>query len=249
MPHLPISTAERFRGRSPAGRYGDVIEELDWSVGEIQKALTDLSLDRNTLQVFMSDNGPWINAGTRMWQEGMTVQDVGTAGALRESKGSTYEGGVRVPGIVRWPAGVPAGRVSSDMASNLDWLPTFAHLAGAPLPAGLTLDGNDITALLKGTGPSATREFIYFAGNTPQAVRQSKWKLRVAPAGRQGGAGRGAGPGGGAAGADPLVELYDMDADPYERDNVAPAHPEIVARLRARLDAVAAEVLGSGAQR
>jgi arylsulfatase A-like enzyme len=235
MPHLPISTSEAFRGRSPAGRYGDVIEELDRSVGEIMNTLRELNLDRNTLSVFMSDNGPWINAGDRMWQEGMTVHDVGTAGALRDAKGTTYEGGMRVPGIVHWPAGIPAGQVSSDMASNMDFLPTFARLAGATLPAGLRLDGHDITDLLAGKGPSATHELFYFAGNALQGVRQDKWKLRVTT---PGGRGRG---GAAAAPVEPLVELYEMDVDPYERYNVAAAHPDVVSRLRARLEAFRVE--------
>jgi len=225
MPHLPISTPERFRGRSRGGPYGDVIEELDWSVGEVLNALKTAGVDRDTVAVFMSDNGPWTNAGDRMWQEGMTLQHVGSAGPLRDAKGTTYEGGVRVPGIVRWPARIRAGQVSSEMATNMDFLPTFAHLAGTPLPPNRPLDGHDITSLLTGTGPSATNEFFYFAARNLQAVRSGPWKLRAVAA---------------------AVELYDLDVDPYERFNVASRHPDVVERLRARLEAFRAETQAAG---
>src|SRR4029453_15532990 len=134
MPHLPISASTRFQGHSREGRYGDVIEELDWSVGEVLTTLKTLGLDRNTLVVFMSDNGPWLNAGPRMMQGGVEPWDVGSPGSLRGSKGTSYEAGFRVPGIIRWPGTIPAGQESAAVASNLDIFPTVLQMAGVPLP-------------------------------------------------------------------------------------------------------------------
>jgi arylsulfatase A-like enzyme len=134
MPHLPVGVPASFQGRSRAGRYGDAIEEIDWSVGEVLDALKAANVDRNTVTVFFSDNGPWANATARSFQETQTLWDVGWAGLLRGTKGTTWEGGVRVPGIVRWPDGIPAARVSADMASELDLFPTLVRLAGGKVP-------------------------------------------------------------------------------------------------------------------
>ncbi|MGH9310691.1 MAG: sulfatase family protein, partial [Vicinamibacterales bacterium] len=124
MPHLPLSTSERFRGHSRAGLYGDVIEEIDWSVGQVLRTISERALDRRTIVIFTSDNGPWLSAPPRMMQAGVQRWDVGSAGALRDSKASTYEGGFRVPGVIRWPGRIPAGQVSAEMISGLDLFPT-----------------------------------------------------------------------------------------------------------------------------
>ena len=229
MPHLPVGVPASFQGRSRAGRYGDAIEEIDWSVGQVLDALTSSGLDRNTVTVFFSDNGPWTNATARSFQETQTLLDVGWAGLLRGSKGTTYEGGVRVPGIVRWPAQIPAGQVSADYASALDLFPTLVRLAGGTIPDDRPMDGYDVLPLLTGKGPSPRRELFHFQGARPEALRAGSWKLRAAaPQGRSGDA--------------VTFELFDLDRDPGERLDVAREHPEVVARLRARLDAFAASI-------
>ena len=230
MPHLPVGVPASFQGRSRAGRYGDAIEEIDWSVGQVLDALKASNLDRNTITVFFSDNGPWANAEARSFQETQTLWDVGWAGLLRGTKGTTWEGGVRVPGIVRWPDGIPAGRVSADMASELDLFPTFVHAAGGRIPDD-RYDGwiRSHAAARAAQGPSPRHELFYFQGAVPEAVRIDGWKLRlVAPEGR---AER-------QAAATP--ELYDLERDPGERFDVAKDYPDVVARLRARLKAFAA---------
>ena len=220
MPHIPIASSEEFRGHSLAGRYGDVVEELDWSVGQVLAALKERRIDSNTVTVFMSDNGPWLGMSFQLYDRGprgVKLQgDIGWSGMLRDGKGTTFEGGIRVPGIVRWPGTVPGGRVSSDIVSILDWFPTFVNAAGGKMPADRPIDGVDITALLRGTGPSARKDLFYFFQSKLEAVRDGEWKLRVATAGPQ---------------------LFNLSTDPAERYNVAATNPEIVARLQAKMDA------------
>ena len=236
MPHLPVGVPARFQGRSRAGRYGDAIEEIDWSVGQVLDALKASNVDRNTVTVFFSDNGPWANAEARSFQETQTLWDVGWAGLLRGTKGTTWEGGVRVPAIVRWPDGI-AGRVSADMVSELDLFPTFVHAAGARIPDDRTMDGYDLLPLLRGEGSSVRHELFYLLGAVPEAVRIDAWKLRLAgPAGR-------AGVGGSAV---TTPELYDLDRDPGERFDVAKDYPDVVARLRTRLNAFEASLRSKG---
>jgi arylsulfatase A len=275
MPHVPIGTSEEFRGRSRAGRYGDVVEELDWSVGEVQKTLTEMKLDRNTIIVYMSDNGPWVSVGERLYdrKERGTKElgDVGWAGLLRGAKQSTWEGGVRVPAVVRWPAMIPGGRISADMVSTMDLYTTFVRAAGAAVPSDRPVDGVDILPLLRGTGPAPRSEFFYFAGANLQGVREGAWKLRVAAdasadGSRQGGRGRGRGDAGGVAGVGGEApstaggaagaqgpdtaratavgepELFNLENDPSERFNVAATHGEVVARLRARMESMLKEI-------
>ena len=217
MPHLPLTGAERFRGRSRGGLYGDVIQELDWSVGEILTTLKETGRDRNTIAVFMSDNGPWIGAPARMMQNGVRPWDVGSAGPFRDSKASTYEGGFRVPGILRWPAGIAPGRVSADVVSNLDLFPTVLHLAGAAVPSDRPIDGKDLRPLLSGKPMEPVPPFFYFAGRSLHAVRDGKWKLRI-------------------AGPKAPTELYDLETDPSERHNVAAERAGEVERLRAIME-------------
>ena len=232
MPHLPIEIPASVRGRSRAGRYGDAIEEIDWSVGQVLDALNTAGLDRNTLTVFFSDNGPWANAEPRSFQETQTLWDVGWAGLLRGTKGTTWEGGVRVPGILRWPDGIPAGRVSADIVSELDLFPTFVRLAGGRIPSDRPMDGFDLAPLLTGQGASPRHELFYFLGANPEAVRQDAWKLRVAPLPAR-------------TGEAPVATLYDLDRDPGERFDVAKDHPQVVAKLRARLTSFSATIKGA----
>lgn len=226
MPHLPLSTSERFRGHSRAGLYGDVIEEIDWSVGQVLRTISERALDRRTIVIFTSDNGPWLNAPPRMMQAGVQRWDVGSAGALRDSKASTYEGGFRVPGVIRWPGRIPAGQVSAEMISGLDLFPTLARAAGAPVPADRPIDGADVMPLLTGGAPPQDREFFYFSAAALHAVRSGRWKLRIAPSAEP------ANP----RTSSPVVELFDLEVDPSERYNVAGEHGPVVERLRRRLE-------------
>ena len=243
MPHVPLGASDRFRGKSPRGLYGDVISELDWSCGEVLDSLAELGLDDDTLVVFTSDNGPWIEK--HLGDHG------GSAAPLRGFKMSTWEGGSRVPCIMRWPGKIAAGRTSDELATTLDLAPTFAALAGAELPADHTLDGYDLTAFLTGDAATASprEEFLYYAFTHLQAVRDDRWKL-VLP--------REANPPwtswyGRMIDAVPEVALYDMLNDPGEEDNVAAQHPDIVANLQQRITAAREELgdynrIGSGAR-
>jgi len=239
MPHIPVGTSERFRGHSRAGRYGDVVEEIDWSVGEVLRTLKETGHDRDTIVVLQSDNGPWARVGTQTYDRGSRgskqVGDVGWAGLLRGTKGSTYEGGPRVPAIVRWPGHIPAGKTTAELAAVLDWFPTFVHLAGGEVPADRPFDGVDILPLLTAqTKQTPRKELLYFSNTSVQAIRQGSWKLRLAPPDppevkqAQPTAQR-------AATDEDEPELYNLDIDPAERYNRAAENPEIVARLKRRL--------------
>lgn len=226
MPHLPVDTPAASQGRSRAGRYGDVIEEIDAGVGRVLDTLSALGLDEQTLTVFFSDNGPWSNAPPRSLQETQTLWDTGSTGLLRGTKATTWEGGIRVPGIVRWPAGIPAGRVSADPVSALDLYPTLVRLGGGAVPGDRPIDGHDLGAYLAGRAPAPDRQIVFFNGANGEAVREGPWKLhlgRITPAG----------------GGGPVIEaeLFDLDRDPGERRNVAAEYPNVTSRLRAALDA------------
>lgn len=169
MPHVPIFASPVFKGTSSRGLYGDVVQELDASVGRIVETLAKQGLDDRTLVVFASDNGPFLSYG----------EHAGSAGRLREGKLTTFEGGVRVPGIVRWSGHVPAGRVCDDLVTTMDLFVTLAHLAGARLP-GRKLDGVDVAPLLLGqTGAKGRDVFWYYSGDELHAVRQGDWKLHL----------------------------------------------------------------------
>jgi arylsulfatase A-like enzyme len=198
MPHTPLAASERFKGKSGAGLLGDVLEELDWSVGEILAALKKHQLEENTLVVFSSDNG---------------APGMGRNGKLRGSKGSTFEGGIRVPCLVRWTGTIKAGRVEEPPAIMTDWLPTLVKLAGGQLPEQQPIDGVDLGPVLRGTGKRSGDEF-FWNGTT---IRSGRWKLMVS--------GRGV----------TTVQLFDLEADVSEKDNLAEKHPEVVARLKTRL--------------
>ena len=168
MPHLPVMTMHERSGRSAGGHYGDVIETIDWSAGRILQELDELGIDKNTLVVFTSDNGPWHNLPDRMLQAGNERWHTGNAGLLRGAKGSTYEGGLRVPGIFRWPGVIPKGRVSSEMASTIDLLPTIAAAAGTNVRK--KIDGYDILPFLKGERASPRKEYYFSQSDFFEAV-------------------------------------------------------------------------------
>jgi arylsulfatase A len=221
-------------------------------VGQVLATLKKFGLDRNTLVVFMSDNGPWLNAGPRMMQGGVEPWDVGSPGSLRGSKNTTYEAGFRVPAIFRWPGVVPKGLESAEMATNLDLFPTVLNAAGAKLPTDRPIDGHDILPMLTGRGASPTKEFFYFAGNRLEAVREGKWKLRLAAVPTSAGGPQQSLPqasSGSALTKPTLPELFNLEVDPSERHDVAVTHPEIVERLRARLQVFATEVKNAAPSR
>jgi len=235
MPHLPVSTSARFQGKSRAGKYGDVIETIDWSAGEILKELKTRGIDTNTMVVFASDNGPWHNLPARMLQKGNEPWDTGSKALLRGSKGTTYEGGPRVPGIFRWPGTIAAGQVSAEMASTLDLLPTFCAAAGAERAHNRVYDGFNLLPFLRGRQERSPRDaFYYFLGAKLEGVRQGPWKYRVAKDVESENVN---------GNTLPVVEqLFHLDFDPAERYNVLERNPAIVTRLRNALKAMAAEV-------
>jgi arylsulfatase A-like enzyme len=234
MPHVPLGASEQFRGKSKAGLYGDVIEEIDWSVGQVLAALKENGLDARTLVIFTSDNGPWLSYGNHG----------GSAGPLREGKGTSWEGGVREPCIMRWPGQVPAGRVCHEPLMTIDVLPTLARLAGAKLPP-LPIDGRDAWPVIHGDpGAHSPHEaYFFYWGKELQAVRSGKWKLHFSHgyASLTGMPGRD-GKSGGYSPAKTDLALYDLDADHGEKTNVAEQHPDVVKRLTALADKERAEL-------
>ncbi|HET8550780.1 MAG TPA: sulfatase [Bryobacteraceae bacterium] len=222
-PHIPLAASERFRGKSPFGLYGDVVAELDWSVGEVVAALRRNGVAGNTMVLFSSDNGPWFQ---------------GSPGLLRGRKGSTWEGGVRVPFIANFPGRIPAGLVSDALVSAMDVMPTVAHLCGAKLP-DRPLDGIDLWPLLAGRRKSVEREAVlYFDGVHVQCARLGPWKLHLA---RYNSYVYGPAPAGGRKNL-PLAnpELYNVVHDPAESYDAAAGHPEIVRDIMARVKSLLA---------
>lgn len=221
MPHVPIHAAKRFRGQSQAGLYGDVIQAIDWSVGQVLKTLHEKGMDNNTIVFFASDNGPWLNMPKRMLQGGIKPWHAGSPGPLRGGKGTTYEGGFRVPAMIRWTGQIPPGQVTSEMANNTDIYRTALAAAKAPLPK-LPLDGYDLLPFLKGkTNYSPRKEQCYFYLKGLEAYREGKWKLRL---------------------TEKTPQLFDLEQDPGERHNQAEARPDIVERLKKKMGHIAEEV-------
>lgn len=226
--HVPIWPGEAFRGKSSNGRFGDWVQEVDWSVGRVLETLRELNLDRNTLVIFTSDNGPWLVKGA----------DAGSALPLRGGKGSTWEGGVRVPTIARWPGKIPARTVCDAVAGTIDLLPTAVALAGGKLPAEPVIDGRDISPLLFGqTKQSPRQAHYYFAGYNLQAVRQGAWKLALTAQPET--MGRSAG-----SDAQRNPRLYNLDQEIGEQTNLADKHPEIVAMLQTLAQKMNTEIGG-----
>jgi arylsulfatase A len=170
MPHVPIYASEDFLGTSERGLYGDVVQELDWSVGQILEKLEQLNLLENTLVIFSSDNGPWL-----------VMEDLGgSAGILREGKQYTFEGGMRVPTVAMWKGKIPEGIVYDDMATQMDWFPTFAKITGTELPKDRVIDGKDISQVLFNTGKREDSTFLFFnAENELQCYREGDWKIKT----------------------------------------------------------------------
>lgn len=212
MPHIPLLASESFRGKSPRGLYGDVVEEIDFHVGRVLQTLRDEGLDQNTLVVFSSDNGPWLSFKSHG----------GSAGPLRAGKGTTFEGGQRVPTIFWWPGRITAGSTVTEMGSTLDMMATLAGLTGTQLPADRTLDSYDLTPAMFGTGTSPRQEFYYWTRAKLHAVRSGAYKLHVLqrqPVNY------------GKSVALDTPELYHVEHDVSEERDIADRHPDVVQRL------------------
>ncbi|MBM3786777.1 MAG: arylsulfatase [Acidobacteria bacterium] len=208
MVHGPLAAGSSFRGTTGKGLYHDSVAEIDWSAGEILKTLERLRIAGNTLVIFLSDNGGTPRANNK---------------PLRGNKGSVFEGGMRVPALAWWPGRVPKGKVSGEIVSNMDILPTFANLAGGKPPTDRRIDGNDITHILEGKPKAASGydAFFFYHSNRLLAVRQGPWKLHV------------------------NGTLYNLDADIGETNDIANQNPAIVAQLTAKLEQARAD-LGDG---
>jgi arylsulfatase A-like enzyme len=219
MPHVPIYASPQFEGKSSRGLYGDVIEELDWSVGQVLQALKRNGLEENTLVIFTSDNGPWLAFDA----EG------GSPGPLREGKQTTFEGGMRVPTVAYWPGKIKAGTVYDNLATHFDFFPTFLQLAGAAnYQPKNPLDGEDITPVLTGTGKRKGDELLYYFNGQLQAYRKGDWKIKFPYAGNKGIMGVKD-----VAAHDTL--LFNLKQDVGERQNLLKANPAKAKELLAAL--------------
>jgi len=225
MAHVPLFVSDKYKGKSEQGLYGDVMMEIDWSVGKILKTLEELNLKENTLVIFTSDNGPWINYGNH----------AGSTGGLREGKGTTFEGGQRVPCLMLWKGVVSPGTVNNNIIAGMDILPTIAEIAGAPLP-GKKIDGVSIVPLLKGetTEPPRKSLYYYYRTNSLEAVQDGQWKLVFPHKGRSYEGfepGRDGMPGRVNGNAEVEAGLYNLRRDAGERYNVMEYYPQIVEKL------------------
>ncbi len=239
MPHVPLAVSDKFKGKSRQGLYGDVMMEIDWSIGEVVKALEKKGLDKNTLIIFTSDNGPWLKFGNH----------AGSNGGFREGKTTVYEGGSRVPCIMNWKGTIPAGLICNQLTSTLDILPTIAYITGADLPKK-TIDGLNIISLLKGKIDESPRKYFYYyyGKNDLKAVRRDNWKLILPnngtlsnedlPRGKDGFPGK-------TSTTDIKLALVDLANDPNERYDVKDQYPEVVAELQTIAE-VARTDLGDG---
>lgn len=214
MPHVPLFRSPAFADKSLRGLYGDVIEEIDWSVGQVLQTLRDEGLDQNTIVWFSSDNGPWL----------IFDAQGGSAGLLRDGKGSTWEGGMREPTLAWWPGHIPAGTVSQEQGSTMDIYTTSIKLAGGAVPTDRVVDGVDLTPVLTQSGPGPRDEMVYYRGTKLMAIRKGPWKAHfiTKPA----------------YGREPFKEhdppvLYHLEHDPSEKYDVAKDHPEVIKELKA----------------
>jgi arylsulfatase A len=243
MPHVPLFVSDKFKGKSKRGIYGDVIMEIDWSMGQILDTLKRLGLDENTLVIFTSDNGPWLSYGTH----------AGCALPLREGKGTMFDGGCREACIMRWPGHIPPDSVCNELAATIDVLPTLADIIGVELPRDRIIDGRSILPLMEGKpGAKSPHEAYYFYwGRELQAVRSGKWKLHF-PHGYRTLAGK---PGGTDGNPVPYsqgkidLSLFDLENDVGETKNVAAEHPEVVERLKALAEKARDDLGDSAAKR
>lgn len=236
MPHVPIAVSDKFKGKSEQGLYGDVVMEIDWSVGQILQAIKDNGLDENTLVIFTSDNGPWLNYGNH----------AGSTAGLREGKGTSWEGGQREPCVMRWPGVIPAGVVSNKLAATIDIFPTVAAISGGKLPDH-TIDGVNILPLIKGEAGADPRDHLlyYYGRNNLEAVRKGKWKLvfphphRTYENHLPGNDGY---PGEVHTAQYQDTSLFDLIRDPGERYDVSELYPEVVAELQELAEKARAEL-------
>jgi arylsulfatase A-like enzyme len=238
MPHVPLFVSDKFKGKSEQGLYGDVIMEIDWSVGRILSTLKRLGIDNNTMVIFTSDNGPWLRYGDH----------AGSALPLREGKNTSFDGGHREACIMRWPGQIPAGSVCREMALSMDILPTIANLAGAKQPER-KIDGKDIWPLIMAEkdAKSPHEAFFYYRREVLEAVRSGRWKLHfphdyrtVAEAGKGGKAGK-------VEKRRTGLELYDLSNDIGERTDVSAEYPHVVQRLTAMAERIRKELGDSAA--
>ena len=238
MPHVPLAVSDKFKGKSSQGLFGDVMMEVDWSVGQIMKALEDNGLDDNTIVIFTSDNGPWLTFGDH----------AGSAGALREGKQNTFDGGQRVPFLISWKGHIPKGVVNPQLMSNLDILPTLADITGAPLLKE-KLDGVNVRTLWEGETQQSPREYFYYYFSlrplgimqSLEAIRDNRFKLvfpHIYSSNQAEGAvlGKGGYPGKTQYVQQEDMMLYDLRMDQGERYNVIDQYPEVVERLNAAAD-------------
>lgn len=223
MPHVPLYASPEFEGKSEGGLYGDVVEEMDWSVGQILERLEQLDLADNTLVIFTSDNGPWRLMGDHG----------GSAGELREGKQYTFEGGMRVPAVAYWPRSIAPGTRPEGIATMMDWLPTFANITGARLPRDRPIDGKDITGLLTGQGEREDQELFYYMNGELRAYRSGDWKIKLPYKGM-------------VSWLAPLhagfskkhdLLLFNLKNDPQESKNLAAQEPERVLAMQAKMEA------------
>jgi len=226
QPHVPVGVSNKFRGKSKQGLYGDAVMEIDWSVGEIMKTLEANGISENTIIFFTSDNGPWLTYGNH----------AGSTGGLREGKGSTFDGGQKVPFLVSMPGTVPAGKVNNQMLSSLDILPTILELTNSSMPRINPMDGQNIWSDLCGK-ETKHKAFFFVKGDQVQAVRDGKWKLHiphkyriVLSEGKDGIPGKQDNYGGHTE-----LALYNLDKDPNETKNLASKHPKLVAKLKQQI--------------
>ncbi|MEO0468492.1 MAG: sulfatase [Bacteroidota bacterium] len=225
MPHLPISASTQFQGTSAGGRIGDVVESLDWSTGQILDAVKAAGLDEHTMVIFTSDNGPWSNMPPRMYDtEPVERWDAGVAGALNGTKATTYEGGPRVPCIIRWPGRIPTKQVSAQQATTMDLHASILGLVGAEALPDRPLDGDDMMPFLQGKAAAPARTYFYYWLDRLQAVRNGDWKYRHAQ-----------------MDGELKEELFNLKEDPAERYNVIEAYPERATTLKKQLIAFARE--------
>ncbi|MFP4090462.1 MAG: sulfatase [Cyclobacteriaceae bacterium] len=218
MPHVPLYVSDDFKGSSQRGLYGDVIQEVDWSVGQIMGKLQEAGIEENTIVVFSSDNGPWVTM----------IEHGGSAGPLRSGKQTTFEGGMRVPAVMQWKAKVKPGQVVEGMHNMMDWFPTFAHLSGGKVPDDRPIDGENIAQVLLGEGERKGKQLFYYLHNTGKiaAYRNGDWKLKLPRDTPYGPAYTYEG--------EPAhgILLFNLKDDPGEQNNLADQHPERVAHMQ-----------------
>ncbi|MFT4566381.1 MAG: arylsulfatase A [Saprospiraceae bacterium] len=214
FPHIPLFASEEFKGKSKRGLYGDTVEEIDWAIGQILEAIKVNALDENTMVIFMSDNGPWLSK----------LEEGGSSGLLRNGKGSTYEGGLRIPAIARYPGYIPEGTTSSSIASSLDLFPTIMAMTDIDLVEDRIYDGYDITSILKDPNQTVRDEIMYYRGAQLRAIRKGSYKAHFITREKP---------------YDQKSEevhhdrplLYNLDIDPSEQYEISADHPDIVEAL------------------